>query len=282
MKIVGSFLFGMRRPGAVMVPAAMILCFSVCFARIDRLEIFDKADSKLLFVTFQYDAAGKNIGRDVFSADSTFMRHTSFQFNAQNQIIKESSINFDSNLVFYTNISSSGTSSTFSVFDQFNMDQIGGAISSSTSDQVTYNISQGGTVINKIKYTLVNGSVQRIDVTDNTGAMLYYAVVPITPINLHPDHQFSDVQRPSVAPLGRGHFKITCHLIQPSQLTLEMFDLSGRRAAVVLNRHYGAGDHSIVADAFAPHQKTTGNGAYIVRLTIDGNHVVDMLSIVQK
>ena len=252
-------------------------------ARIDRIDVFDKADNKLLFVTFQYAAAKDSIiSRDVFTADSTFLRHTSFQLNAQNQIIKESSINFDSNLVFYTNINSSGTSSTFSVFDQFNVDQFGGAMSASASDQVSYDISQGGTVINKIKYTLVNGSVQRIDISDNTGAMLYYALPFSTqPKVICPDQQIF-ARRPAVAALGRGHFKITCDLAQSSNLILDLFNISGRRAAVVLNKRYAAGAHSILADAGSTQLKTIGNGAYIVRLSIDGKQVVSMVSIIQK
>jgi hypothetical protein len=282
MKIVGPFFSGIKRPGAAIITAALFLSVTVCFARINRLDVYDKTDNKLMFVTFQYDAAGKNTGRDVFFADSTFLRHTSLQFNAQNQVIKESSINFDSILVFYTNISSSGTSSTFSVFDQFNLDQFGGAMSSSTSDQVTYTISQGGAAINKIKYTLTSGSVQRIDVCDNAGAILYYALAGSTPIHMDPDRQFVAVQRPSVTALGRGYFKVFCNLLQPANLTLELFNISGRRAAVVMNKQFGPGAHSIKADAFASRPKTLSNGAYIVRLAIDGNQVVNMLSIIQK
>jgi hypothetical protein len=282
MKIVGPFFSGIKRPGAAIITAVLFLSVTVCFARIQRLDVYDKTDNKLMFVTFQYDAAGKNTVRDVFAADSTFLRHTSLQFNAQNQVIKESSINFDSALVFYTNISSSGTSSTFSVFDQFNLDQFGGAMSSSTSDQVTYTISQGGAAINKIKYTLVGGSVQRIDVGDNNGVMLYYALTDSSQVGLRIARQPSAAQRPSVTALGKGHFKVFCNLLQPANLTLELFNISGRRAAVVMNKQFGPGAHSIKADAFASRPKTLSNGAYIVRLAIDGKQVVDMLSIIQK
>ena len=124
--------------------------------------------------------------------------------------------------------------------------------------------------------------MQRIDIGDNTGAMLYYALTGSTPVSFHPERQFSEARRPSVAPLGGGHFKITCDLPQPSNLKLDLFDLSGRRAAVVLNKQYGAGAHSILVNAAPPQLKSVGNGAYIVRLSVDGKQVVNMLSIIQK
>jgi hypothetical protein len=279
MNVIGRF-------GEGFVRSAALLCLlsTLCYAVVDRLVVFDNANNQLLFVKFLYDGTGKNIGRDVFTADSTFLRHTTFQSNAQGQITKETSTDFDSNMVFYTNLSTSGNASTFSVFDQFNVDQLGGAISTATSDQVSYDVTQGGAVINKIKYTLSGAAVKQIDVYDNAGARLYYAMVYQTPLSQNPDLRPQVAVRPSVTSLGSGRFKVTCTLPQASTVTLELFDLSGRRSALALNKRYGAGMHAIAVDAAGGHgdAKVIGDGAYIVLLSIDGKQAVKIVSILQK
>ncbi len=250
----------------------------VSVARVDRIDLFDKSDNPLLFVTFQYDASGNNIGRDIFAADSTFLRHTSFQTNGQGQITKETSTNFDTTMIFYTNLTTSGNTITFSTFDQFGLDQFGGALTSTTSDQKTYALSQGGASLYQIKYTLSGTSIQRIDVCDNSGSTLYYAMMGSTPAR--PFAGIRAAPYSSVASLGKGRFRVNCDLARPSGVALELFDMSGRRAAVVLNKRYEEGSHSIFVDA-SP-SRGVGNGAYVVRLSIDGRPVARGLFVIER
>ena len=238
------------------------------FAGIDRLDIFDKDGNKLLFVTFQYDAGGKNIGRDVFAADSTFLRHTSFQTNSQGQITSESSADFDSNAVFSTAITTATGSSTFSVFDQFKLDQLGGPVTVSTPDSASYDIKQDGAVINKINYSVSGGTIQRIDVLDNAGAPLYYAI-PTQVSGIRQPPHLASLASPRLTALSNGRLKLVCDLDKKSEVKVEFFSVSGRLISVPLKKQYDLGTHAILVDPSASCRNQIGYGAYLVRVSID-------------
>ncbi|MDD5674737.1 MAG: hypothetical protein PHC61_11275, partial [Chitinivibrionales bacterium] len=131
----------------------VLACFAFCHAaRIDRLDIFDKSDNFLLFVTFNYDAAGNAIGRSVFTADSTFLRSTTFQTSGTTT--KEASLDFNGNSLFTTTISApSGNNTAFSTVDQFGMDQFGGSMTYSSGPTNTFNINQNSALTCMEQYT---------------------------------------------------------------------------------------------------------------------------------
>lgn len=243
--------------------------FLSAFAKIDRIDISDAADNKIMFVVFQYDAAGKNIGRDVYYADSTFIKHTSFQVDAANQITAEKSIDFDSNSTGSAALSTSGGILTMSVFDQFNLDQLGGPVTFSSADQKNFDVSQGGAVINKIKYTLgASGEFLRADVCDKNGATLFKAVANSTPIAGPNVLANGNRLRPTVRLISGRKFLVRCESTDISRLKLELFTYSGRRVAVILDKLIGRGSQSVRVDASVT-TVSVGAGAYLVKLSIN-------------
>ena len=253
---------------AVFIFASWFTLFAA--ARIDRIDLYDNADNHLLFVTFDYDAGGKNTGRSVFASDSTFLRHTSFQTNTAGDIDKETSLDFDSNTAYYTTLSASAGKTTFSVFDQFGLDQLGGSVSYSAANQTSFDLSQNSTLLNRITYdTASDGSLNRINVLDKTGSLLYYAVVTNATGVIQGAVAHVPV-RPGITLTNSGQCLVVFEVLKRSMVSLEMFTVSGRNVGRLFRRQFAAGTYSFRAQPDAGNATRPAAGIYLLRLSING------------
>jgi hypothetical protein len=263
------------------VTAAILGGVTLCqAARIDRIDIYDKSDNHLLFVTFDYDSAGKNTGRSVFASDSTFLRSTKFQTSGAG--VKETSFDLEDNLVFSTTINApTGGKTSFSTVDQFGLDQYGGAMSYTVPSPNNYDVSQSNGTVCKEQYQFgTDGTLLRINVLDKNGSLIYYAL---------PNRTTGTIARPhgstaqfSLITANRGRIKIRLGMMNPGRVCGELYTPAGRRAAGLVDGIFDRGNHTINVNALGSNDYPFGNGAYIIRLTIDGVTVVSRKILLQR
>jgi hypothetical protein len=260
----------MKRAAKIrMITAAIVMTWFAIgqAARIDRIDIYDKADNHLLFATFAYDSTGANIGRSVFTSDSTFLRTTTFQPSGTG--VKETSVDFNNSLVFATTTAPSAGGTAFSTVDQFGMDQFGGAMTATQSSANNYDISQNTTVVCKEQYQFgADGTLNRINILDKSGSLTYYALVTPTTGALSPVG--ATPGRASLISANRGRVNAVFSLVHSGRVCVEAFTLTGRRAAVLVDKMFEGGNHAFAVSVFGQGGSRFPNGAYVVRLTIDG------------
>jgi hypothetical protein len=261
--------------------AVVLAGITICHAsRIDRLDIYDNSDNHLLFVTFAYDSAGANIGRSVFASDSTFLRSTTFQPSGTS--VKETSIDFDANLVFSTTIgAAAGAKTPFSTVDQFGLEQFGGGMNFTLTSTNNYDISQNNVTSYKEQYQFAaDGSLSRINILDKNGSVIYYAVsTSATGVTARP----RAAARFSVSiNANRGYVKVVFGLVHTSHVCLDLYSPAGRRIAALLDKNLDSGNHAFALDGRGRNVNPLGNGACICRLTLDGVTVMAKKIVLQK
>ncbi|MCU0608310.1 MAG: hypothetical protein MUF22_00895 [Chitinispirillaceae bacterium] len=257
----------MRIAAVILIVLAGI---SLCAASpITRIDIYDKADNHLLFVTFEYDVTGKNTGRNVFASDSTFLRTTTFQSGGTGYSSKEASFDFLGNPSFFTTIGLpvSGTT-TITTVDQFGLSQFGAPLTWRETSTNNYDISQETVLASKERYEFgANGELNRITVLDKNGATAWYA---------HVSHQTTAVlavsdQKMPLSPLvtvNNRVVRIRFDLAAAGHVRAELFTATGRMAAVLVDKNYGSGRH---VENVPETGMRLGNAAYIIRITINGS-----------
>ena len=267
---------GIRMIAALTVLTVITICHA---ARVDRIDIYDKSDNHLLFVTFAYDSTGANIGRSVFTSDSTFLRSTTFQPSAT--AVKETSIDFNNNLVFATTTAPATGGAAFSTVDQFGLDQFGGAMNYTQTSANTYDVSQNGMLSCKEQYQFgADGTLNRIDILDKNGSLVYYALAtPVTGV-MSPLHAIPG--QATLIAANRGHIRVGFVLVHSGRVCVEVYTLAGRRAAVLVDKMFDGGDHTFAVSVLGPGGSRLGNGAYVVRLTIDGVAAVSNKLLLQR
>jgi hypothetical protein len=235
-----------------------------------RMDIYDKADNHLLFVTFEYNGSGECISRSVFASDSTFLRTTRFTKNGS-VVTAENSIDYEDNPLFTTSISQQSGKTDFTIKDQFKMDLLGGPMSVTNGAAGEYTISQGGTTIYKQKYEFANdGSLTRVTFSDPAGTLLYYAKV-VQPGGVI--HGSGNAQSSRLVPAFRvaadGKLLVSFTLVAPSRVTVELFTPAGRLAAKTAAKSLAAGRRTLAAAC----DRKLGIGTYIARISANGSPV---------
>ena len=249
---------------------AALYTYALAFP-VDRIDIYDNADNHMFFVTFDYDGAGNNIGRTVYASDSTFLRTTRLTMDAGGAVTAENSIDYDSNALFTTHITPQSGKTDFTVKDQFTMDILGGPMSYTKSAAGEYAVSQGGVNLYKQKYAYAtDGSLTRIDYTDASGALLYYAkVTQRTSISFASGHGTVHKFIPVFRRAAGGKLMVSFTLSTPSDVTVELFSSTGRLWAKTVGKFLAAGRRTLTL----PYNSAFGGGAYITRISVDGKAV---------
>jgi hypothetical protein len=252
-------------------------------ARIDRIDLFDKAGNLLLFVTFDYDATGKNTGRSVFTGDSTFVRSTALQRDGFGAVVKETSFDFDSTPAYSTSLSRQAETTTFSIADQFGLDQLGGPMSYGESSPHTFAVSQnGGTIYNVVYQFADDGALTRINILDKSQEIVFYATVSTSTGATVPLTRAAAINSFKVHTTDRGDFRVAIELAAAGHLTLELFSLSGKRIATLMDKKFGPGSHAVFFDGRRGALCAAANGAYIYLLSINGMHYGKGKCILQR
>ena len=233
--------------------------------RLDRLDFFDKASNPLFFVTFDYDAGGRNTGRTVYMSDSTFVQRTGFVSDAAGNRTRETSFNFNDDTSGYSLFANVNSTPAVLAYDQFGLDQLGGPVSWTTTDQVNFTVLQRGAAINKVKYLIdASGNLSRIEVLDNAGGLLYYAqptAIAAALPRTRPAHPLSA----RIVSAESGVCRIFLSVDIPAQVRIDQFQLSGQRIAS-LNKRMGSGTHALPTTSPA-------DGATMIKLLVNGSCV---------
>lgn len=239
-------------------------------APINRMDLFDKSGNNLLFVEFDYDSSGKNIGRTVYAADSTFLRKTTFSNDASGNRTREQSFNFNDDTTGYTLFSSQNGKSTINVFDQFGLNQFGASVSYVQNGTNSYDTYHNGSVICKFLYTYSPGGrdLDRIDVLDINNVILYYATFTSSARTIdHP--RFDMVLQPSLKILGdRCH--LTIPLKKESRIRVCVYNLSGKLVAIPFQENMMPESKMVWFNISLTNQRKLASNLYFIRLYIDG------------
>ena len=248
-----------------------ILCFGAFAGKIDRIDIFDSAENPLLFVTLEYDSAGNNIGRTVYTSDSTFLRSTSFTKDQSGNITAENSIDYEENPLFTTSISQQTGKTNFTINDQFKMDFLGAPMSYARSSAGEYTISQSGSTLYMQKYEYdSDGTLNRINYTDPSGKLLYYATVKQQTGIINSSIHGKNPQLVPVFHAGLdGKLLVTFSLAKPSIVTIEIFNSTGRLASKTLKKSVAAGRQTLTMKC----NDQLSAGTYISRISVNGSQV---------
>lgn len=237
---------------------------------VTRMDLFDKSGNNLLFVDFQYDSTGKNIGRSIYTSDSTFLRSTTFTNDAAGKRTREQSFNFNDDTIGYTLLSYQNNKPAINVFDQFNLDQFGASVSYSLNGSNTYDIYHNGTIVYKMKY--IYGSdvneLNRIDVLDNSNSILYYATLTYA-VRADNRAKIDKILQPNLKISGdRIHMSMV--LKKESQVRICIYNLSGKLAAVPFHSNIKPGLQYVQFRIGLPDERKLSSSLYIIRVYVDG------------
>ena len=240
-------------------------------AQIKRMNIFDKTGNSLLFVEFDYDSSGNNVGRSIYTADSTFLRRTTF-VNESGKRSKEISFNFNNDTIGITKMSSINNNPGISVFDQFNLDQFGAPVSYSANGDNTFNVYQNGSVIYKMKYTFSSeGDLTRIEVLSTGNDLLYYTEIENAVKAVRKQLATSQSEPKFLFRSDRG--QISINLKTESNLKICMYNISGQLVAVPFAKTLNQGQHTVYFKLDSPGAKIIAGGLYIIRTYLNGQPV---------
>ena len=262
------------------VGLAAILCVQAFGGGIDRVDIFDKADNHLLFITFDYDSEGNNTGRTVYASDSTFLRYTSLVKDGNGNVTSENSIDYDDNTLYKTSIGLQNNKTSLSIKDKFNMEILGAPISIDKSSAGEYSVSQSGSMIYKQKYEYTSdGMLKRINYTDPSGIPLYYATISQSTGTIQ-----GGIQKvhPQLAPVFRavsnGKLLVSFTVVTLSDVKVELFTLSGGLISKAAASSLTAGRRTLEVS----HNRQLRAGTYIARISVNNLQVYhDRLMLVR-
>lgn len=264
------------RAGAIGMAFCVIA--SVGATPIARMDIYDKADNPLLFVTFDYNGSGDCVGRSIYAGDSTFLRKTTLQPGGAAAATKENSVDFNDNPLFVTTVNPPASGKTsFSTVDQFGLAQFGPSLSYTEPVANTFDVTQNNGVICKEQYEFDgNGELTRITMLDKGGVLAWYALVSHQATAVLPSGALSSV-RPVRLTETRGKIRLQFDLSSAGLVRAELFTPSGRRALTIVNKQVPAGSHLLTADG-----TRLGNGTYVARMTVNGIASLTRLITVQQ
>jgi hypothetical protein len=246
-----------------------------------RLELYDAQGNWLMFVRFAYDSTGKNTGfdRTVFMSDSTFMRNVSVKTDGSGQRLTETSYNFNGDTVFQSTFGASGSS--ISTRDQFGVDQFGGPVGIASKGDMQYDLSQGGSVINKMTYEKDDQDrLTRVNVSDADNTLMYYGIFSYDVEGVVATGK-KRAFNPAIEQTRRGSLILRVSLEKPSAVRCDLLSLSGKRVGVMLNTRLPKGVHRQVVPLVSQHSRALAMGVYCVSLSVDGRTVAVERLLVQ-
>lgn len=243
---------------------------------VTRMDLFDKAGNNLLFVEFQYDNTGKNIGRTVYASDSTFLRRTTFTNDAAGKRTREQSFNFNDDTIGYTLFSSQNDKPTINVFDQlsldhqFDLNQFGAPVSYAPNGTNTYDIYHNGKVVYKMKYTYSSegSELSQIDILDINNLVLYYAKLTSS-VHTIKQPKVDNILKPNLK-IFRNQCLMTVSLQKKSLLKVCIYNLSGKLVTVPFQENMKPGLQSVQFRIGLYDERKLANSLYIIRLYVDG------------
>ncbi|MBN1575666.1 MAG: hypothetical protein JW913_03890 [Chitinispirillaceae bacterium] len=240
----------------------------------DRLDLFDASDNNLMFVTFQYDAAGRNISREVFMSDSTFMRRVAINYNPAGQRISEVSYNFNEDTSFVLTYQPGADMTGFTIVDQFKLDHVGGAVNYSNADPLNFDLTyqKTGGVAARVAYEKDNeGHLIKVLVYGQSGAIEYYGLFTTPGVGVKRGVT-SGKSSPQALVKTRGGsmIEVEFNLRSAGEVRCELVTLSGRHAATLLRGRMEQGVQKRRFRFDGGTLRGVAGGVYVVTVSVDG------------
>lgn len=241
-----------------------------------RLDLYDGVDNHLMFMTFKYDAQGYNTGRTMYTADSTFIREVAINYDSSGKRSTEVSYNFNGDTVLFTNYQPADNGASFTIRDQFRLDQVGDQVVYTNNDPLNFQLLYKKTSEQAaaVKYTNdpATGQLLRVDITGQSVNDTYFGIFS--------NGEAIGVTRsgPNVAKLPQvsvharsSYIEVHFNLHSAGEVRCELLTLSGRRAALLFNGHTPEGAYTrrfnITQDA------ALTSGLYLLRVSVNGTGV---------
>jgi hypothetical protein len=255
--------------------ALLFLCLLVSASENpSRLDLYDASDNHLMFMTFQYNEAGLNTGREVFMSDETFMRRVAINYNSEGKRISEVSYNFNEDTSWVMRYQH-GEATGFSIVDQFKMDYVGGMVNYTPgADQLNFDLTYqktGGAAARMAYEKDGAGNLTKVSVFDQSGAMQYYGVFNSTGvIRGAKSGGVKGSSQAVVKARGGSVIEVSFNLRTAGEVRCDLITLSGRHAGTLLRGRMEAGiqQRSFRLDGKA--FRGVAGGVYIFVVSIDG------------
>ncbi len=245
-----------------------------------QLDIYDASDNHLMFITFQYDENGRNIGREVFMSDSTFIRRVEISYGDDGRRAKEASFNFNDDTSWVMKYGGSGKEVEFSISDQFGVDQVGGAVRySAGEEQLSYDLtykSNGGFAA-RIEYEKDgNGNLKMVRVYDKSGELQYYGLfdgVGVRDVGRGGWKDRKVLTEAVIRSRGIRSVDLLLRLDRGGEVRCDLMTVSGRYAATLYRGKKEAGSHEMTLGIGGKEMRGLGRGVYVLVVKIDGKSV---------
>jgi hypothetical protein len=238
-----------------------------------RLDLFDASDNALMFVTFTYDLQDRNIMREVYMSDSTFIRKVLIMYDAAGNRSREISYNFNDDTVFVMTYQPGDPVTGFTLVDQFRMDQVGGAVSYSNADPLNFDLTyKSGASAAKVGYEQDGeGNLTRVNVTDASGGVQYYGIFTNGIVGVN--HQVSSTRGalPAVVKMrGGALIDVQFNLRTAGNVRCELMTVSGRRASLLYSGNVKAGASTKRFRMDGHGGASVASGIYLMVVSVDG------------
>ncbi|MBN1757278.1 MAG: hypothetical protein JW863_03115 [Chitinispirillaceae bacterium] len=239
-----------------------------------QLDLYDAADNALMFVKFYYDVEERNIVREVYMSDSTFIRKVLIVYDENGKRSQEISYNFNDDTSFVTTYKHDGTTTGFSVVDQFKIDQVGGMVNYETADPLNFDLKyeKSGASAVKVAYQEdEEGQLERVDVTDDDGALLYYGKFTNAEVAVKQRRKTAGASVPAIVQ-RRGGALVDVLFNLPIQRTVrcELMAVNGRRVAELFNGEVKAGVSTKRFRLNEAGVPVAASGVYLLIVSLDG------------
>ncbi|MGE5671872.1 MAG: hypothetical protein ACM31E_10535, partial [Fibrobacterota bacterium] len=239
------------------------------------------SDNSLMFIEFEYNANGVNTSRSVYMSDTTFVNKTNIQTSPDGFKVRETSLNFNDDTLFNATFKSDADKKSINVKDQFGVDQFGSDVSYTETGTDNFDITQNNKLINKISYIKEGDIYRRINVSDNNGALIYYATVEYESGEGVVYNTKNNKITQSLRQLGNNRFEIRFTMLKTAPVSCELVTLSGRQVGKLVHRNFTSGTVREVIN-FNKSLSTITTGVYLLNLTIDGNRVLKEKILIQR
>lgn len=243
-----------------------------------RLDLYDASDNHLMYITFDYDADGRNTGRHLFMPDETFIRSVVISYDDLGRRLKEVSYNFNGDTIYVTSYSQASNGASFIIQDQFGLDLTGDRVVYSNDDPLNFSLVYGqtGEQAAAVTYTgdAASGQLRRVDITGQSDRDSYYGLVTYGEA-IGVSHSGPKAGKlPQVSIQSRAaRIDVVFNLRVAGNVRCELLTLSGRRAAMLFNGRIPKGSFS---HRFNPDEGAAGRlsgGIYLVRVSVNGTVV---------
>ena len=239
-----------------------------------QLDLYDAYDNHLLYMTFQYNDAGLNTGREVFMSDGTFMRRVAISYNSSGKRASEVSYNFNEDTSWVMKYEGEGTG--FSIADQFKLDQVGGSVNYTSADQMNFDLTyqKTGGLAARMAYEKdgTTGNLSKVSVFDQGGAMQYYGLFRYAGAGVtHPKSEgLKGSSQALVKPRGGSMIEVSFNLRSAGEVRCDLITLSGRHAATLLRGKMDAGIQKRSFRMDGKSYRGVAGGVYVFVVSIDG------------